>query len=306
MASPLQFVSRAIITLACKPPGPPSLGFLLADAARLLGRRFEQESRDLPMTAAQLKIVARLTHNKGIGQAALAAILDLEPMTLSRPSTAWRRRGSSSGGRIRTTAGPEALHRRKSRELLSRCGRAPADLRAGAAGMSDAERQALYAGLEDHHRQPVRRRVAADRRHQPDRARQKGNPHDRPADPQAAQKVTPLGAGEPPAPPPPAARQAGRAAAAAPDRGAAVGAGARRRLLWATGGRYVATEDAYVEQDRVSVVPQVSGQIDAVMVGENETVTAGETLFTIDPASIATSSTRTAPSSSPRGSRWRS
>jgi membrane fusion protein (multidrug efflux system) len=54
--------------------------------------------------------------------------------------------------------------------------------------------------------------------------------------------------------------------------------------VWATGGRYVSTEDAYVKQDRVSVMPQVSGQIDGVMVGENATVTAGETLFTIDPA----------------------
>ena len=31
--------------------------------------------------------------------------------------------------------------------------------------------------------------------------------------------------------------------------------------MWATGGRFVATEDAYVQQDRVSVMPQVSGQI---------------------------------------------
>ncbi len=54
--------------------------------------------------------------------------------------------------------------------------------------------------------------------------------------------------------------------------------------VWATGGRYVSTEDAYVKQDRVSVVPQVSGQIDTVMVGENEAVEAGDTLFTIDPA----------------------
>jgi MarR family transcriptional regulator, transcriptional regulator for hemolysin len=62
----------------------PSLGYLLADASRLLRRRFEQESRDLPMTSAQLQIVARLARNEGISQAALAALLDIEPMTLSR------------------------------------------------------------------------------------------------------------------------------------------------------------------------------------------------------------------------------
>ena len=52
--------------------------------------------------------------------------------------------------------------------------------------------------------------------------------------------------------------------------------------MWATGGRYVSTEDAYVKQDRVAVMPQVSGQIAQVMVGENDQVQAGQTLFTID------------------------
>ncbi len=54
--------------------------------------------------------------------------------------------------------------------------------------------------------------------------------------------------------------------------------------MWATGGRYIGTEDAYVKQDRIAVMPQVSGQIAAVKVDENDTVHAGQTLFTIDPA----------------------
>lgn len=53
---------------------------------------------------------------------------------------------------------------------------------------------------------------------------------------------------------------------------------------WVTGGRYVATEDAYVQQDRVTVMPQVSGQIASVGVSENDTVQAGEMLFTTDDA----------------------
>ena len=61
-----------------------SLGFLLTDAARLLRRRFEQECRDIPMTSAQLQIVVRLKHREGMSQAALAGLLDIEPMTLSR------------------------------------------------------------------------------------------------------------------------------------------------------------------------------------------------------------------------------
>ncbi|MFO1144313.1 MAG: HlyD family secretion protein [Amaricoccus sp.] len=52
--------------------------------------------------------------------------------------------------------------------------------------------------------------------------------------------------------------------------------------MWATGGRFVGTEDAYVKQDRVSLMPQVSGQIAQVAVAENEAVKAGQLLFTID------------------------
>ena len=61
-----------------------SLGFLLLDAARVLRRRFERVSRDIPMTTAQLQIVARLKVRDGMTQAELASLLDIEPMTLSR------------------------------------------------------------------------------------------------------------------------------------------------------------------------------------------------------------------------------
>ncbi|ORE98067.1 HlyD family secretion protein [Aurantimonas sp. 22II-16-19i] len=54
---------------------------------------------------------------------------------------------------------------------------------------------------------------------------------------------------------------------------------------WVTGGRYVETDDAYVHQDRVTVMPQVSGQIAAVDVAENQAVGAGQVLFTIDDSS---------------------
>ena len=53
---------------------------------------------------------------------------------------------------------------------------------------------------------------------------------------------------------------------------------------WITGGRYINTEDAYVQQDRVTVMPQVSGQIANVSVAENQQVKAGDVLFTIDDA----------------------
>lgn len=63
---------------------PRSLGFLTIDAARLLRRRFQQETRHLQMTSAQLQILGRLSLHEGISQAQLASLLDMEPITVSR------------------------------------------------------------------------------------------------------------------------------------------------------------------------------------------------------------------------------
>jgi len=68
---------------------------------------------------------------------------------------------------------------------------------------------------------------------------------------------------------------------------------------WVTGGRYVETEDAYVQQNRVNVVPQVSGQIADVAVVENEAVAAGQRLSpSMMPATAARSRRRPASTSS--------
>ncbi|HVZ14969.1 MAG TPA: HlyD family secretion protein, partial [Bauldia sp.] len=52
--------------------------------------------------------------------------------------------------------------------------------------------------------------------------------------------------------------------------------------FWLTGGRYASTDNAYVQQDRVTVTPQVSGTIVDAPVGENAVVKAGDVLFKID------------------------
>ncbi len=54
--------------------------------------------------------------------------------------------------------------------------------------------------------------------------------------------------------------------------------------LWLTGGRYVSTDDAYVQQDRVAITAQVAGTIVEVDVGSNQPVKKGDLLFRIDPA----------------------
>ncbi|RHW17121.1 HlyD family secretion protein [Sphingomonas gilva] len=53
--------------------------------------------------------------------------------------------------------------------------------------------------------------------------------------------------------------------------------------VWLTSGRYVSTDNAYVQQDMVSISPDVSGRIVEVRVRENQTVEAGDVLFVIDP-----------------------
>ncbi len=70
----------------------------------------------------------------------------------------------------------------------------------------------------------------------------------------------------------------------------------RRLLLWVlpvvvaavaiyvygTAGRYVDTDDAYVQRDRVDVAPQVSGDVREVKVAENEQVVPGQLVLVLD------------------------
>jgi len=53
--------------------------------------------------------------------------------------------------------------------------------------------------------------------------------------------------------------------------------------FWLTGGRYQATDNAYVQQSVVSLSADVSGRIIDVQVSNNQPVKAGDILFHIDP-----------------------
>jgi MarR family transcriptional regulator, transcriptional regulator for hemolysin len=63
-----------------------TFGFVLNDVARLLRKRFEQRARAdaLGLTRAQASVLAYLARQEGLNQAALAQILDVEPITLAR------------------------------------------------------------------------------------------------------------------------------------------------------------------------------------------------------------------------------
>jgi len=129
---------------------PPSLGFLTIDAARLLRRRFQQETRHLQMTSAQLQILGRLAQNEGISQAQLATLLDMEPITVSRHVDRME-----AAGLIERGAHPE--DRRVHRLTLTEKGKALLPgMRAIAQrifedaqeGLSADERMVLLKGLE--------------------------------------------------------------------------------------------------------------------------------------------------------------
>jgi len=53
--------------------------------------------------------------------------------------------------------------------------------------------------------------------------------------------------------------------------------------FWLTSGRYVSTDNAYVQQNKVTVSAEVSGPIVEVAVTENRRVARGDLLFRIDP-----------------------
>lgn len=61
-----------------------TLGFLVHDVAHLLRKRFEQNARGLGLTRSQWHALAHLVRNEGIQQGALADLMEIEPISLTR------------------------------------------------------------------------------------------------------------------------------------------------------------------------------------------------------------------------------
>lgn len=57
-------------------------------------------------------------------------------------------------------------------------------------------------------------------------------------------------------------------------------------LVWALGGRYVETDNAYLKSDVVTIYPEVEGTVQEVLVVENTSVQAGQLLLRIDRAAL--------------------
>jgi MarR family transcriptional regulator, transcriptional regulator for hemolysin len=64
----------------------PSVGALVHDVARMIRRRFERRARQtgLPITRQQARTLLYIARNEGMSQAAVATMLDVEPIALVR------------------------------------------------------------------------------------------------------------------------------------------------------------------------------------------------------------------------------
>jgi MarR family transcriptional regulator, transcriptional regulator for hemolysin len=64
----------------------PNIGALLNDVSRLIRRRFERLARQsgLPLTRHQARALLLIARNEGLRQAAVATMLDIEPIALVR------------------------------------------------------------------------------------------------------------------------------------------------------------------------------------------------------------------------------
>lgn len=61
-----------------------NFGFLISDVARLLRHRFDQRAQSLGLTRTQWRALGNIGRQEGINQAALAELLEVEPITLAR------------------------------------------------------------------------------------------------------------------------------------------------------------------------------------------------------------------------------
>jgi DNA-binding MarR family transcriptional regulator len=124
---------------------PLTFGFLLHDTARLMRRDFERRSRSSGLTRAQWAVLAYLARSEGTSQAALAEMLEIEPITLVRlldrlENAGWvERRPDPSDRRVRRLYLTETARplMEQFQELAS------ATREAALSGLSEAERRQL-------------------------------------------------------------------------------------------------------------------------------------------------------------------
>jgi DNA-binding MarR family transcriptional regulator len=129
----------------------PNIGALLHDVARMIRRRFERRARQtgLPITRQQARALLYIARNEGLSQAAVATMLDIEPIALVRTldrlheEDLVERRPHATDRRVRTLwLTPRAW------EVIDHVLAINVEVRAEAcAGLTPAQRQALIEML---------------------------------------------------------------------------------------------------------------------------------------------------------------
>src|SRR5438067_8402674 len=140
--------------IAARPDGEalqPNVARLLHDVARLIRRRFERRARQtgLPITRQQARALLLIARHEGLSQAAIATMLDIEPIALVRlldrlhEEGLVERRAHATDRRVRTLwLTPLAW------EVVDRILAINAEVREEAcAGLSPAAREVLMAAL---------------------------------------------------------------------------------------------------------------------------------------------------------------
>jgi DNA-binding MarR family transcriptional regulator len=129
--------------------GTDRLGFLIHDAARLMRKRFEARASNLGLSAAQWRLMVRVTKEEGVAQARLAELLEIEPISVSRlidrmEEAGWiERRTDASDRRVRMIF-PTPRARQAYAQVKSLAGEVYEE---ALTGMSGEDRRILIQGL---------------------------------------------------------------------------------------------------------------------------------------------------------------
>ena len=83
-----------------------SLGFLLNDVSRQMRNRFDRNARALGLTRAQWRVMMFLRRHEGSRQSELAALLEVENVTLGRHIDRLEDRVGSNAAAIHQTVAP--------------------------------------------------------------------------------------------------------------------------------------------------------------------------------------------------------
>ena len=273
--------------------GIDRLGFLIHDVQRLMRKRFEARASGLGLSSAQWRLMVRVAKEEGITQARLAELLEIEPISVSRlvdrmEESGWIERRSDAADRRVRMIFPTAKASQAYAEIKSLAGEVYEE---SLTGVSPQDRRVLIKALEAmaknladgetarpaEKNRECRRRSSMNAVAKVDENATKLE-MEAPAQP-AATPVTVAPQLEPAPVAPKKKRRAGRILLMSALPVALIAGGS---YVWVTGGRYQETENANLQQAKVTIAADTAGRIVQVDIFDNQSVKQGDVLFAID------------------------